>query len=215
MLMYTMMENYVDHNYIIAAKMYDAEEQRIRAMIAEKGVRNCGFTCLKWAKGLTDDVDLTDFILAVRRREFLQSYLQQFKATVDIRNQRVLTGDITIDPIIDAFIYFMHYWGYSQPVISELAGVAQQTVSRKVCEISQVVRKRGQAIEFLNNLNDFNPSAWIIDEDNEKTGNYLTVEQRKLIQHYRDLGYPKARTVRKTGFSPRAVARWYAARDIA
>lgn len=214
---YIYMENYVEHQLIQAFHHYDAVENRMRKDIREKGIRNCGANLnLAYKLGVKEDEDLVDFFLALRRREFLQADIANLKERVAIRNQRYAEqGDKTIDPVIDLFIRYFHSWGYSQNAIAEATGVSQTSVCKRAQEEKQEVRKRSQIIEMLDDPRQFIFEKWVVDEDNERTGPYLTKEQRKRIQYLRDEKECSMATIcRVTGFSPRAVARWYKAKTI-
>nr|WP_308545923.1 hypothetical protein [uncultured Lachnoclostridium sp.] len=213
---YICMGNYVEHQLIQAFRHYDTVENQMRKNIKEKGIRNCGLNLnFAYKLGVKEDEDLVDFFLALRRREFLQNDIVNLKERVAIRNQRYAEhGDKTIDPVIDLFIRYFHSWGYSQNAIAEATGVSQTSVCKRAQEEKQEVRKRSQIVELLDSPKDFNFEKWVVDEDNERTGPYLTLEQRKWIQELRDKGRTQAMICRKTGFSPRAVARWYHAPNI-
>lgn len=214
---YICMGNYVEHQLIQAFRHYDAVENQMRKNIKEKGIRNCGLNLnFAYKLGVKEDEDLVDFFLALRRREFLQNDIVNLKERVAIRNQRYAEhGDKTIDPVIDLFIRYFHSWGYSQNAIAEVTRVSQQAVCSRAQEEKQTVRKRGQVIETLDDMRMFNFEKWYINEDNERTGPYLTIEQRKRIQYLRDEKECSMATIcRVTGFSPRAVARWYHAPNI-
>lgn len=214
---YILMENYVEQRLIQAFRHYDVVENRMRKDIKEKGIRNCGLNLnFAYKLGVKKDEDLVDFFLALRRREFLQVDIANLKQRVAIRNERLAAlGDKTIDPVIDLFICYFHSWGYSQNAIAEVTGVSQQAVCSRAQEEKQTVRKKGQVIETLDDMRMFNFEKWYINEDNERTGPYLTKEQRKRIQYLRDEKECSMATIcRVTGFSPRAVARWYKAPNI-
>ena len=213
---YIYMENYVEHQLIQAFHHYDAVESRMRKDIKEKGIRNCGANLnFAYKLGVKEDEDLVDFFLALRRREFLQNDIANLKERIAIRNQRYAEhGDKTIDPVIDLFIRYFHSWGYSQNAIAEATGVSQTSVCKRAQEEKQEVRKRSQIIEMLDDPRQFIFEKWVVDEDNERTGPYLNIEQRKWIQELRDKGRTQAMICRKTGFSPRAVKRWFDAPTI-
>ena len=213
---YIYMANYIEHQLMQAFRHYDAVENQMRVDIKARGIKNCGLNLnFAYKMGVRDDEDLIDFVLACRRREFLQNDIANLKARVEIRNERFATlGDSTIDPVIDLFIRYFHSWGYSQNVIAAATGVSQSTVGTRAKEEKQEVRKRSQIIEMLESPKDFNFEKWVVDEDNERTGPYLTLEQRKWIQKLRDKGWTQTMICRRTGFSPRAVERWYKASNI-
>ena len=213
MYTYTTEWNHPELNFIVASRMYkNGAEREIRYRLETYGVRACGCN-MKLAKGVPEEY-LIDFFMAVYRRENYAEDYKTLREYIALRNQNLQHGDKSIHPIIDTHIQLFHEEGYSQNAIAEVTGVSQAAVNSRVKDIPQNCNKHGQVIEMLDDLRMFNLTKWIIDEDNERTGPYLTKEQRKSIQYYRDLGYTKVRIQRKTGFSPRAIDRWYNARAI-
>lgn len=195
---------------MIAGRMFAAtqgKEREVREALERYGVKAYGCN-LKLAKGITDEKQLVDFFMAVWRWQNYQNEYRTFLAYAEDRREETKKGNRTIHDVIVGHVRMFSADGYSQNAIAEVAAISQSSVNRFIEGEPRNDNRYGQVIETLPSIFDFDPSKWVIKEDPNRTGLYLSEEDDKIISHYYyDCGYSIARIQRKFGYSEKAIKR--------